>query len=424
MLSYRMSIVSQKVMTRLSSKIHQMHSCQMHTRLPIHNLSSRSSLKPPIISHLRSNALRTSSLAAFPAAPFWSSPSRSSSSTTCNSYAAPEVYDIAFSFRDFESEVAFLLAAYQTHSSGPLSRFLEVGCGPARHSILLSQATGATCIGLDLSKEMLAYAAQQAQQANLNSDKIKFIQGDMTSPGGISSLVTDDNAGLVDAAAIMLGTLSHCLTNGAALACFKNIAEVVRPGGILILELSHPGELFGGSFLDPLDFVDCWEVSEDGDVEFAEKRSSSFQHGDEMDPEQQAAAEIQGKEEEFFDDKEESDKDEQESESRTSIDKSSKISDGMRRVLVEYGREGDDFDPATQILQRTVGLSLFSKEGELASSDVSVVPQRHFSLQEIDLLARASGKWVVKAVYGNLDENCPLDGEDAYRMVVVLQREA
>jgi len=367
----------------------------------------------------------------------WPFPSRHSSSTTCNSYAAPEVYDIAFSFRDFESEVAFLLGAYQNHSTVPLSRFLEIGCGPARHSILLSQATGATCIGLDLSKEMLDYAAQQAQQAKIKSDKVKFIQGDMTSSRGISSLVIAEEesngtaAGLIDMAAVMLGTLSHCLTNGSALACFKNIAEVVRPGGLLILELSHPGELFGGSFLDPLDFVDCWEVSEDGEVEFAEKRTSTFQHGDETDPEQQAAAESQGKEEDLFDDEEErSDGDDEDDNNNsklttpaTDTSRNSSGGDGLRRVLVEYGREGDDFDPATQILQRTVGLSFFSKDGELVSSDVSVVPQRQFSLQEIDLLARASGTWVVKAVYGNLDENCPLDGEDAYRMVVVLQKE-
>ncbi len=399
----------------------QLQSHNIHTRLPFYSTSSRSYLKAPITSHLKRTSPSPPPLAAaaFASTVHLLSSSRHSS-TVCNSYASPDVYDIAFSFRDFEAEVAFLLSAYQTHSTGPLARFLEVGCGPARHSILLSQATGATCIGLDLSKEMLTYAAQQAQQANLAPEKIQFIQGDMTSPMGIAPLLAQNNSsGLVDAAAIMLGTLSHCLTNGSALSCFKNVAEVVRPGGILVLELSHPGELFGGSFLDPLDFVDCWEVSEDGDVEFAEKRSSTFQHGDEMDPEQLENAQLEGQQEELDDvDEEEEDGDNEEN-----LELNSKLGDGLRRVLVEYGREGDDFDPATQILQRTVGLSLFSKEGELVSSDVSVVPQRQFSLQEIDLLARASGKWVVKAVHGNLDETCPLDGEDSYRMVVVLQRE-
>lgn len=46
---------------------------------------------------------------------------------SCRSYASPEVYDIAFSFRDFEAEVAFLMEVYQTHCTGPLARFLDVG---------------------------------------------------------------------------------------------------------------------------------------------------------------------------------------------------------------------------------------------------------------------------------------------------------
>ena len=43
-----------------------------------------------------------------------------------------------------------------------------------------------------------------------------------------------------------------------------------------------------------------------------------------------------------------------------------------------------------QILHRTVGLSVYNGD-DLASSEVEVVPQRQFTLQEVDLLARASG---------------------------------
>ena len=143
------------------------------------------------------------------------------SSTVCNSYAAPEVYDIAFSFRDFEAEVAYLLSVHQSHSTGPLTRFLEVGCGPARHSILLAQATGSTCIGLDASEEMLKYAAQRAKQAKVG-DKVKFVKSDMAAHGGFFKEIL---GGPVDVAAVMLGTLSHCLDNDAALRCFKNLAE-------------------------------------------------------------------------------------------------------------------------------------------------------------------------------------------------------
>lgn len=118
------------------------------------------------------------------------------------------------------------------------------------------------------------------------------------------------------------------------------------------------------------------------------------------------------------DDEEEEESDDDEEESGTDGTNST---EPMRRVLVEYGREGDNFDAATQILERTVGLSFFNVDGELVSSDVSVVPQRQFSLQEIDLLGRVTG-WEIVAVHGDLAEDVPLDGEDSYRMVVVLKK--
>ena len=141
----------------------------------------------------------------------------------CASYASPEVYDIAFSFRDFEAEVAFLLEAQQAHSTGPFRRFLDVGCGPARHAILLAQVIGTACVGVDTSPEMIAFATQRAQQAGV-AEKLTFLQADMAAAGGFASQVP---GGPVDMAAVMLGTLSHCLDNAAALQCFRNLAECV-----------------------------------------------------------------------------------------------------------------------------------------------------------------------------------------------------
>lgn len=120
--------------------------------------------------------------------------------------------------------------------------------------------------------------------------------------------------------------------------------------------------------------------------------------------------------------------------------------DGSMTVLVEWGREGDEFDlaqqvnggqlihggregcgrrwrrlraavlsgrgggpagprlqthlpppppnltpcPAAQVLHRTVGLSCYRGD-DLASSEVEVVAQRQYTLQEVDLLTRATG---------------------------------
>lgn len=146
---------------------------------------------------------------------------RAASDLSCRSYGAPEVYDIAFSFRDFESEVAFLLEAQATHGTGPLSRFLEVGCGPARHCTLLAAAAGTAAVGLDASQGMLDYAAQRAQREGV-ADRVTFMTADMAAPGGWAAQIP---GGAVDMAAVLLGTLSHCLDNAAALRCFANLAE-------------------------------------------------------------------------------------------------------------------------------------------------------------------------------------------------------
>ena len=141
--------------------------------------------------------------------------------------------------------------------------------------------------------------------------------------------------------------------------------------------------------MDGSDFADAWEISEDGSVEFA--RNDATANGELLDEDL---------------DSEEDDNAE---------------TKNMRRVLVEYGRDGDEFDCSSQILTRTVGMSLFDPSGNLVSSNVSKVPQRQFTLQEINLLADASGFKVV-ATYGDLDIDIPLESEEAYRMVVVLQK--
>lgn len=68
---------------------------------------------------------------------------------------------------------------------------------------------------------MLEYAAQRAQQAGVES-KVAFVRGNMADPGGIAQLIP---GGEVDMAAVLLGTLSHCLDNQAALQCFRNLAQ-------------------------------------------------------------------------------------------------------------------------------------------------------------------------------------------------------
>lgn len=40
----------------------------------------------------------------------------------------------------------------------------------------------------------------------------------------------------------LLGTFSHMLDNKQAAACFQQVHQHLRPGGIFLLELAHPGK--------------------------------------------------------------------------------------------------------------------------------------------------------------------------------------
>lgn len=265
-------------------------------------------------------------------------------------YSQPALYDEVFGFRDFEVEVAFVRAAYKRHCPGrPLGSVLELGCGPARHAALLAKS-GAHVWALDSSEEMLAHARREAEAASAD---VAFLQGDM------ADFAVEGMESRLDLVLSLLGTFSHMTTNAAAVGAFTSVARHLRPGGMLLLELAHPGDLFDGSLVISDEGGEMWEV---------------------------------------------------ESASR-----------GVK-LLVEWGAEGDDFDPATQILRRTVSVSRLEDgaAGELLHE--SVVPQRAFTLQEIDLLGRLAGLALVGA-YGDLDLGVGLGHEDAYRLVACLVKQ-
>ena len=52
--------------------------------------------------------------------------------------------------------------------------------------------------------------------------------------------------GPCDVALVPLGTLSHALTNEEAGVWLDQAMAALRPGGLLCIELAHPGDLFDG----------------------------------------------------------------------------------------------------------------------------------------------------------------------------------
>ena len=62
-----------------------------------------------------------------------------------------------------------------------------------------------------------------------------------------------------DAAALLLGSIGHLLTNDDAIQCFTATAAALRPGGLLIVELPSPEDLFDGAFI----VGDAWDAQLD-----------------------------------------------------------------------------------------------------------------------------------------------------------------
>ncbi|GAX82531.1 hypothetical protein CEUSTIGMA_g9958.t1 [Chlamydomonas eustigma] len=281
-------------------------------------------------------------------------------------YDHPELYEMAFSYRDIKKEVSFLRDVYSKHSEGSLlQNVLELGCGPALHSSGLARTPGISrVVALDINDEMLKYAQWRYEQAggkiSLPKPKKGFAPPALSSP---LSLVQGDMStfdlkgkGSFDMIMCWLGTFSHLLENDQASQCFQRVAEHLRPGGLLILELAHPGDLFDGTYIIGDGGKEVWEVPL-GET---------------------------------------------------------------RKLLVEWGAEFDNFDPVTQILHRTVSVNILNGDSvELGMEEV--VMQRQYTVQEIKFLAQGNGLQLLE-LYGETDLGVDLSHEEAYRMIAVLKK--
>lgn len=94
-----------------------------------------------------------------------------------NLYDYPEYYELAFSFRGLDEEVAVFERVIETFSQIPVRRVLEVACGPAPHLPEL-HGRGYNYVGLDNNPAMLDYARRKAESASASAT---FLQADMKS---------------------------------------------------------------------------------------------------------------------------------------------------------------------------------------------------------------------------------------------------
>lgn len=139
-------------------------------------------------------------------------------------YQSADLYDLAFSYRDFEAETAFLRTQYELRRGRPPASFLELAAGPARHALELSRQ-GLAATGLDLMPEMAARGFALAAERNLPLSYVTADMTDFTLPEP------------VDLAACLLISATYLTTEAAFLAHLRCVREALTPGGMYILEL-------------------------------------------------------------------------------------------------------------------------------------------------------------------------------------------
>jgi SAM-dependent methyltransferase len=104
---------------------------------------------------------------------------------------------------------------------------------------------------------------------------------------------------------------------------------------------------------------------------------------------------------------------------RTSSDWETGIGDG--RVTVRWGGSRDVIDPVTQVTKERVSVTYRKPDGSVRNV-TDVVPNRFWTVTELDAAVRLAGGFELVARYGDFDGDVSLDAPGAWRMILVLRR--
>ena len=352
----------------------------------------------------------------------------SSSSSSSTIYSIPALYDLASSYRNYQEEVRFLLWAQKTFGQTLLKQpqhgyhILELAAGPARHSITALKDFSSqiqSCTAMDTSTDMFHYAQELVQEElfihhddTQSSSPFKYIVDDMRFMNTLKqnrdttttrSNNQEENQQSVsnhsfDAIWLISGSMSHLLTQDDTIQCFQSCNQLLHKGGLLILEVNHPKELFH--------LIECtkntWNIPLQ-DSHGLDYGSIQVVWGDtrkdSMDPIQQVrnmTLSIEWKKEE----------------GTITVNKRNKMTRTSHKSTQGFGTKmKKDSKEQKQV-----------DEKKRTTSVHDIVPMRSFTMQEIHLLSKITGFHIV-GTYGALDEELDIQHEDAFRMVCVLRKE-
>ncbi|HKW45088.1 MAG TPA: class I SAM-dependent methyltransferase [Candidatus Eremiobacteraceae bacterium] len=141
------------------------------------------------------------------------------------------MYDLAFGFRQIPSECRGLLNVSAHHGVKAPASILDIACGPAHHLREYARL-GLSGFGVDLNREMLAYARHLSKRERL---PVHLKRADMR------AFEVEQK---VDIAQCLFDSFSHCTTDDDAVAALRCVARALRKGGVFVLELTHPADFF------------------------------------------------------------------------------------------------------------------------------------------------------------------------------------
>ncbi|MGC4117175.1 MAG: class I SAM-dependent methyltransferase [Myxococcales bacterium] len=126
-------------------------------------------------------------------------------------------------------------SAMASRTGGPI---LELACGSGRVLSALVDPQWAPVVGLDLSQSFLdrargRMAAHAAGGPMLESGQLKLVEGDMRA----FDLPMGEGYALV---VIALNSFLHLVEPKDQLACLKEVARHLKPGGVLAMEVFNP----------------------------------------------------------------------------------------------------------------------------------------------------------------------------------------
>ena len=376
-------------------------------------------------------------------------------------YSQPEVYAHAFGgFRDFTKEVDALhqLYALEGGKGTKMRTLLELGCGPAWHSIEHAKKVirekhkekqergerrndvnvnvnvnddddddeDVVSVALDVNREMVSFAIERASEAKAGAndtksilDAVDVVLGDMRDlsthlPGKYLK-----KGGYFDCATLLLGTAAHLLTHDDLSRTFREAFKCLRVNGIFVVEVEHPmTTLFSGDLKYQYGEENAWEVRLGGsnNTNTNNNNNSSNSSNSSSNSSSSSGASRSGEDE---------------------VEKE----ETMR--IVWGDPENDVFDVTNQILYRTVSVQKYystdtlSEDGDDDDDEVGlaatfvrdphyeskeIVKCKLFTLPELIAVASAVGFRLIDS-FGDLDVNVRFDCENAQNMVVAFRKD-